>query len=134
MSEDIPLPKINQRYRDDHAALVTVTSVEEIRGCLCGTAIRIPACGRCTTFRENSNLSPGKKRSRPGPLKEITPLCSCIISLLILILRIPHYSITDLPNRDRFRCHFALIPGAPPENHFGSSLYAVFSASQETFI
>ncbi|EEY4128223.1 DUF4222 domain-containing protein, partial [Escherichia coli] len=27
MSEDIPLPKINQRYRDDHGALVTVTSV-----------------------------------------------------------------------------------------------------------
>ncbi|EIN2499628.1 DUF4222 domain-containing protein, partial [Escherichia coli] len=26
MSEDIPLPKINQRYRDDHGALVTVTS------------------------------------------------------------------------------------------------------------
>ncbi|HFF5806481.1 TPA: DUF4222 domain-containing protein, partial [Escherichia coli] len=25
MSEDIPLPKINQRYRDDHGALVTVT-------------------------------------------------------------------------------------------------------------
>ncbi|EEU4687993.1 DUF4222 domain-containing protein, partial [Escherichia coli] len=24
MSEDIPLPKINQRYRDDHGALVTV--------------------------------------------------------------------------------------------------------------
>ncbi|EHX4690050.1 DUF4222 domain-containing protein, partial [Escherichia coli] len=23
MSEDIPLPKINQRYRDDHGALVT---------------------------------------------------------------------------------------------------------------
>ncbi|EPB8645902.1 TPA: DUF4222 domain-containing protein [Escherichia coli] len=31
MSEDIPLPKINQRYRDDHGALVTVTSVEETR-------------------------------------------------------------------------------------------------------
>ncbi|MBS9044006.1 DUF4222 domain-containing protein [Escherichia coli] len=29
--EDIPLPKINQRYRDDHGALVTVTSVEETR-------------------------------------------------------------------------------------------------------
>ncbi|HFO8324737.1 TPA: DUF4222 domain-containing protein, partial [Escherichia coli] len=27
MSEDVPLPKANQRYRDDHGALVTVTSV-----------------------------------------------------------------------------------------------------------
>ncbi|MCV5490803.1 DUF4222 domain-containing protein, partial [Escherichia coli] len=25
MSEDVPLPKVNQRYRDDHGALVTVT-------------------------------------------------------------------------------------------------------------
>ncbi|EON3058100.1 DUF4222 domain-containing protein, partial [Escherichia coli] len=25
MSEDIPLPKVGQRYRDDHGALVTVT-------------------------------------------------------------------------------------------------------------
>ncbi|HFO7898850.1 TPA: DUF4222 domain-containing protein, partial [Escherichia coli] len=24
MSEDVPLPKANQRYRDDHGALVTV--------------------------------------------------------------------------------------------------------------
>ncbi|EOT5880147.1 DUF4222 domain-containing protein [Escherichia coli] len=31
MSEDIPLPKVGQRYRDDHGALVTVTSVEETR-------------------------------------------------------------------------------------------------------
>ncbi|EON2333058.1 DUF4222 domain-containing protein, partial [Escherichia coli] len=31
MSEDVPLPKANQRYRDDHGALVTVTSVEETR-------------------------------------------------------------------------------------------------------
>ncbi|MWM72801.1 DUF4222 domain-containing protein, partial [Escherichia coli] len=31
MSEDIPLPKVGQRYRDDHGALVTVTSVEEKR-------------------------------------------------------------------------------------------------------
>ncbi|MEE7114190.1 DUF4222 domain-containing protein, partial [Escherichia coli O7:H6] len=23
MSEDIPLPKVNQRYKDDHGALVT---------------------------------------------------------------------------------------------------------------
>ncbi|EMR7462815.1 TPA: DUF4222 domain-containing protein, partial [Escherichia coli] len=30
MSEDVPLPKVNQRYKDDHGALVTVTSVEEI--------------------------------------------------------------------------------------------------------
>ncbi|EEY3544384.1 DUF4222 domain-containing protein, partial [Escherichia coli] len=25
MSEDVPLPKVNQRYKDDHGALVTVT-------------------------------------------------------------------------------------------------------------
>ena len=31
MSEDVPLPKVNQRYKDDHGALVTVTSVEETR-------------------------------------------------------------------------------------------------------
>ncbi|MDS1745906.1 DUF4222 domain-containing protein, partial [Escherichia coli] len=24
MSEDVPLPKVNQRYKDDHGALVTV--------------------------------------------------------------------------------------------------------------
>ncbi|EJO3305588.1 DUF4222 domain-containing protein, partial [Escherichia coli] len=23
MSEDVPLPKVNQRYKDDHGALVT---------------------------------------------------------------------------------------------------------------
>ncbi|EII7694006.1 DUF4222 domain-containing protein, partial [Escherichia coli] len=27
MSEDVPLPKVNQRYKDDHGALVTLTSV-----------------------------------------------------------------------------------------------------------
>ncbi|MCK3175996.1 DUF4222 domain-containing protein, partial [Escherichia coli] len=31
MSEDVPLPKVNQRYKDDHGALATVTSVEETR-------------------------------------------------------------------------------------------------------
>ncbi|MEI1565003.1 DUF4222 domain-containing protein [Escherichia coli] len=31
MSEDVPLPKVNQRYKDDHGALVTLTSVEETR-------------------------------------------------------------------------------------------------------
>ena len=29
MSEDVLLSKVNQRYKDDHGALVTVTSVEE---------------------------------------------------------------------------------------------------------
>ncbi|EEQ9316006.1 DUF4222 domain-containing protein, partial [Escherichia coli] len=24
MSEDVPLPKVNQRYKDDHGALVTL--------------------------------------------------------------------------------------------------------------
>lgn len=31
MSEYVPLPKVNQRYKDDHGALVTVTCVEETR-------------------------------------------------------------------------------------------------------
>ncbi len=48
--------------------------------CLCGTAIRIPACGRCTTFWENSNLNPGKP-----PLPAITLPDGSIIHLLILI-------------------------------------------------
>ena len=85
MSEDVPLPKVNQRYKDDHGALVTVTSVEETGWCLCGTAIRIPACDRCTTFQENSNPNPGKKQNKTKSLPAITLPDGSIIHLLILI-------------------------------------------------
>lgn len=53
--------------------------------CLCGTAIRIPACERCTTFRENSNPNLGKKQNKTKSLQAITLPDGSIISLLILI-------------------------------------------------
>lgn len=53
--------------------------------CLCGTAIRIPACDRCTTFWENSNPNPGKKQNKTKSLPAITLPDGSIIHLLILI-------------------------------------------------
>lgn len=53
--------------------------------CLCGTAIRIPACDRCTTFWENSNPPPGKKQNKTKSLPAITLPDGSIIHLLILI-------------------------------------------------
>ena len=85
MSEDVPLPKVNQRYKDDHGALATVTSVEETRVVLCGRVIRIPVCDRCTTFWENSNPTPGKKQNKTKSLPAITLPDGSIIHLLILI-------------------------------------------------
>lgn len=57
MSEDVPLPKVNQRYKDDHGALATVTSVEETRVVLCG---RLSA----SLYATDVQLS-GKIQTRP---------------------------------------------------------------------
>ena len=53
--------------------------------CLCGTAIRIPAYDRCTTFWENSTPNPGKKQNKTKSLPAITLPDGSIIHLLILI-------------------------------------------------
>lgn len=53
--------------------------------CLCGTAIRIPVCGQCTTFWGNSTPSPGKKQYKTKSLQAIMQPDGSIICFLVLI-------------------------------------------------
>ncbi len=85
MSEDVPLPKVNQRYKDDHGALVTVTSVEETRVVFMRDGYPHPCMRPMYNFLGKFKPAPGKKQNKTKSLPAITLPDGSIIHLLILI-------------------------------------------------
>ncbi|MGF2981349.1 DUF4222 domain-containing protein [Escherichia coli] len=66
MSEDIPLPKVGQRYRDDHGALVTVTSVEETRVVFMRDGYPHPCMQPMYNFLGKFKPEPRQEAEQPG--------------------------------------------------------------------
>ncbi len=85
MSEDVPLPKVNQRYKDNHGALVTVTSVEETRVRCLWDGYPHPCMRPMYNFLGKFKPTPGKKQNKTKSLPAITLPDGSIIHLLILI-------------------------------------------------
>lgn len=70
MSEDVPLPKVNQRYKDDHGALVTLTSVEKPGGVYAG---RLSASLHATDVQLSGKIqtrTPGRNRIKRNPCRQ----------------------------------------------------------------
>lgn len=85
MSEDVPLPKVNQRYKDDHGALATVTSVEETRVVFMREGYPHPCMRPMYNFLGKFKPDPRKKQNKTKSLPAITLPDGSIIHLLILI-------------------------------------------------